>query len=261
MCGNVLKGSYTNICKIMDVMTDSNRLEQVHLNAARIVTGLPIFASLQSLYQETGWETLAERRKNRKLILMYKIINNDTPNYLTELLPKTIGDTSTHNLRNSSNFVIPFTRLFSFQSSFFPTALKLWNDRISELRNSPSLSQFKSRLRGIRTDNKDFLLFGERKNNILLTRLRHRCSCLNADLFHTNIIPNARCSCGADFETAEHFFFECILYNDLRQTLMQYLNANIVPNLDTLTNLCTEEEIMQTILAVLRYIKDTQRFQ
>ena len=30
--------------------TDANRLEQVQLNAARIVTGLPVFASLNSLY-------------------------------------------------------------------------------------------------------------------------------------------------------------------------------------------------------------------
>ena len=42
--------------------TDANRLEQIQLNAARIVTGLPIFASLNSLYFENGWETLAQRR-------------------------------------------------------------------------------------------------------------------------------------------------------------------------------------------------------
>ena len=107
-------------------------------------------------------------------------------------------------------------------------------------------------------------MFCERKINILLTRLRHRGSSLNADLFHANIIPNARCSSGADFETAEHFFFECILYNELRQTLMQSLNPSVVPNLDILTTgstLCTEEENRHTILAVLRYIKDKQRFQ
>ena len=34
--------------------TDANRLEQAQLNAARIVTGLPVFASTNSLYQETG---------------------------------------------------------------------------------------------------------------------------------------------------------------------------------------------------------------
>ena len=33
---------------------DARRLEQVQLNAARIVTGLPIFSSLNSLYYETG---------------------------------------------------------------------------------------------------------------------------------------------------------------------------------------------------------------
>ena len=38
---------------------DANRLEQVQLNAAQIVTGLPVFASLDSLYYETGWKTLS----------------------------------------------------------------------------------------------------------------------------------------------------------------------------------------------------------
>ena len=66
-------------------MTDANRLEQIQLNAARIVTGLPVFASLRSLYYETGWETLANRRKRRKLALMYKIVHDhlcdDAPSY------------------------------------------------------------------------------------------------------------------------------------------------------------------------------------
>ena len=51
------------------LVNDTNRLEQKELNAARIVTGLPIFASLRSLYYETGWENLADRRQ-MKLILM-----------------------------------------------------------------------------------------------------------------------------------------------------------------------------------------------
>ena len=53
---------------------DANRLEQVQLNAARIVRGLPVFASLDSLYYETGWETLSQRRTNKKLTLMFKIV-------------------------------------------------------------------------------------------------------------------------------------------------------------------------------------------
>ena len=50
-------------------VTDANRLEQIQLNAARIVTGLPIFATKESLYYETGWETLAERRKTQTFTL------------------------------------------------------------------------------------------------------------------------------------------------------------------------------------------------
>ena len=62
-------------------ITDSNRLEQVQLTAARIVTGLPTFSSLCSLYSETGWETLEERRRNKKLTLLHNIINNKAPVY------------------------------------------------------------------------------------------------------------------------------------------------------------------------------------
>ena len=41
--------------------------KQVQLNAARVVTGLPVFSSLRSLYLETGWKTLVERRKTKQV--------------------------------------------------------------------------------------------------------------------------------------------------------------------------------------------------
>ena len=66
-------------------INDTNRLEQIQLNAARMVTGLPFFASSRSLYFETGWENLADRRQIRKLTLMYKIVNGDAPSYLIDL--------------------------------------------------------------------------------------------------------------------------------------------------------------------------------
>ena len=60
------------------------KLECLQLEAARIVTGLPIYSSAESLYFETGWSKLEDRRKSRKLNLFYKIENNMAPNiYLT----------------------------------------------------------------------------------------------------------------------------------------------------------------------------------
>ena len=40
---------------------DIEKLEKVQLSAARIVIGLPIFTSRESLYTETGWQTLQNR--------------------------------------------------------------------------------------------------------------------------------------------------------------------------------------------------------
>ena len=45
---------------------DIEKFEKIQLEAARIVTGLTKFASKDSLYFETGWETLANWRETRK---------------------------------------------------------------------------------------------------------------------------------------------------------------------------------------------------
>jgi hypothetical protein len=50
-----------------------NKLDQLQREAARIITGLPIFASSILIYKELGWESLTERRKRRKLQMVYNI--------------------------------------------------------------------------------------------------------------------------------------------------------------------------------------------
>jgi hypothetical protein len=41
---------------------NSDRLEKLQLEAARIVTGLTCYTSLDSIYREAGWEKLSTRR-------------------------------------------------------------------------------------------------------------------------------------------------------------------------------------------------------
>ena len=48
---------------------NSQKLEQLQLKDAIIVTGLPIFTKIEILYKETDWELLSLRRKRRKLKL------------------------------------------------------------------------------------------------------------------------------------------------------------------------------------------------
>ena len=80
-------------CVVWDSCTVANadRLDQLQLEAARIITGLTSYASLHSLYAETGWEKLNTRRKIRKLSLFYDIVKGDTPDYLSDLLPRTVN--------------------------------------------------------------------------------------------------------------------------------------------------------------------------
>ena len=58
-------------CELWDdcCIRDTQILECLQLEAARIVTGLPIHSSAKSLYFETGWSKLEDRRKSRKLDL------------------------------------------------------------------------------------------------------------------------------------------------------------------------------------------------
>ena len=65
------------------------------------------FPSKDSLYFETGWEILANRRKNRKLTIFYKIYSKLCPPYLFNCLPPVTSDVNNYNLRNNQNYVSP----------------------------------------------------------------------------------------------------------------------------------------------------------
>jgi hypothetical protein len=71
---------------------DSEEIEKIQLEAARIVTGLTKFSSLEAIYFETGWETLAERRRQRKLTTFYQMHNKSCPQYISECLPPVATD-------------------------------------------------------------------------------------------------------------------------------------------------------------------------
>ena len=137
-------------CEVWDSCTvaDAGRLEQLQLEAARIVTGLTAYASLSSLYAETGWGKVNVSRKIRKLSLFYNIVKGDTPDYLSDLLPRTVNQANKYNLRNANNFTIPRCRLTLYQNSFFPATIHLlWNNLPQYIRDSPSNCILKSRLK------------------------------------------------------------------------------------------------------------------
>jgi hypothetical protein len=240
-------------------------LENVQLNAARIVTGATARCSTIGLYAETAWQTLTKRREIHRLSLYYKIVNGNAPKYLTDLLPTTVQNRTNYNLRNRQNRDNQLTRLNCLTYSFFPNTTKLWNDLTAIIKSRPSIEAFKSALiKGVPAKN-PLYLFGGRLEACIHARLRIGNSPLKADLFHSlHVIPSPLCPCGSGREeNAEHFFFHCPIYDAHRITLKRELLPFVINNVDYLLFGLQSENHADNILifsAVHNFIRNTKRF-
>lgn len=260
-------------CEVWDNcgVINTERIEKVQLEAARIVTGLTSYASKESLYKETGWDTLKSRREQKKLLLFYNIVQGHCPEYLTDLLPPLVSDNTPYNLRNNNNFRVPLSRLSLYQQSFLPATLNLWNDLDSTIRESPSSDIFKLRLKlKYRRNNNNskppsYYLIGKRYTNLTHARIRNKCSALKFDLFRANIIQEKNCSCGALTENAEHFFLYCPNYDIQRNRLffnLSDLETTICVNTFLFGDNNLNDELNALLFSYVQsYIEETGRFQ
>ena len=80
---------------------DSKSLEDIQIEAARIITGMRYNSSRSKLYDELGWEPLEIRRRNHRLTLFYKIVNGYTPEYLADMLESCKSSHHNYNLRTT----------------------------------------------------------------------------------------------------------------------------------------------------------------
>ena len=96
--------------------TFSNRIESAQFNAALAITGTVRGTSKEKLYQGLGFETMKERRWFRRLCCFYKILNNQAPTYLFNLLSP---PNKHYNTRNYSKIRQIFCRTETFSNSFF----------------------------------------------------------------------------------------------------------------------------------------------
>jgi hypothetical protein len=191
---------------------ESKKLEK--LKAARIVTGLTLLASRESLYLETGWEPLNHRRKLTRLKTLYKVDKQLTPKYLQNIFPSTF---SSYNTRNTLNYSVPKRKLQIYKHSFVPTVINEWKSLPENIKTSESVGSFINKVKTIQNSPPVYFVCGNRRLNILHTRLGHNCI-LNKDLFRCNIINSPLCTCGK-IEDEYHHFFTCPRYKDARNVL------------------------------------------
>ena len=199
------------------------KLEAVHNEAARIITGATKLCSISKLHEDLGWETLQARRSKHKLTILYKILNGIAPEYLQSLVPPRVQDATSRNLRNANDFRNFRTNTNLFYESFFPSTIRAWNELPDDIKTSPSVASFKFRLNRELRKPPNYFNTGTRQGQILHARLRMECSSLNAHLHKKNIVPSSSCSCGS-YESTYHFFFQCPNYSQIRN---RYLPNNL----------------------------------
>ena len=67
----------------------------VQYKAALAITGAIQGTSREKIYKELGLESLKNRRWYKRLCCMFKIMNEEAPKYLTNILPKCQQTTAT----------------------------------------------------------------------------------------------------------------------------------------------------------------------
>ena len=198
---------------------ESQSLERLQLDAIRIFTGLPRYSRTNDLYSESALEPLVERRRQHRLIALYKIIYGYAPAYLQNMFPPMRSDYSIRGHRGVNVFQLPLCRTSIYAQSFVPRTIRDWNCLNVEIRTIPSLISFK---RMIRPPVFPLPMLDEsnRFSSIVFTRLKHDCSTLNEHLYRVNLVPSPLCECRTGSESVFHFFYDCPFYDRPRERLI-----------------------------------------
>ena len=246
-------------------------VEQVQYKAALIVSGCWQGTSRVKLYDELGWESLADRRWGRRMTLYYKILNGQTPSYLFEHIPDNAPNVTLRTFTQKA----PFSRTDRYDNSFFPFCINNWNNLDSSIRCSSSLGNFKTSINDfIRPKSNSFYSIRDKAGIKLLTRIRVTFSDLRDHRFnHKFNCVDPTCRCGLEDETPVHYFLCCPCYNTLRTDYLSKISEivgsdiSILPN-DHLTHLLmygsnvynnVSNELILT--GTIQFIKQSGRFK
>ena len=177
-------------------------IESVQYQVGLIVGGCWQGTNKTTLFKELGWESLSDRRIFRRLSLYYKIKNDDAPQYLFDHL-----------------LASPPSGTLRYRNSFFPYCFNAWQDLDPTLKDSDSLSSFKTTyLKKIRPTKSNVFGIHDRIGLPLLTRSRVNFSDLREHRFnHKFNCPSPLCQCTLDSESTEHFFLRCPQFSSPRQ--------------------------------------------
>ena len=97
---------------------------------------LSLTGSMTGILGQLKWESLKKRRKDNRLILLYKGLKGKAKIPTDDLIPKTRHGRNQHSLA----FQIPSASKDVYMYSFFPQTIRDWNNLPESLISSSELS-------------------------------------------------------------------------------------------------------------------------
>ena len=135
-------------CTVWGNMSEENilRLEKLQKRAARTILNVPVQTPTNPLFTTLGWLPVRTRFIYHKLVMVYKILHKQTPEYLNNLCLRTM-DIYSRNLRSTStnNLIVPRPNTNMFKKSFTYSAAVEWSSLPSMIKCSNSIVTFKEK--------------------------------------------------------------------------------------------------------------------
>lgn len=122
-------------------VTLCDKLQKLQNRAARVITKSSYDVSAHHLLTSLRQDNLAKGRKKLKAILMFKILNGLSPDYLQDLFSIRTTKYNVRNLEMKLNLAKPNTNYL--KKSFSYSAASLWNNLPNNLRTIESVRSFK----------------------------------------------------------------------------------------------------------------------
>ena len=247
------------------------KLESLQYQAGLAVTGMWKGTNRDKVYEQLGWESLHLRRWFRRLTVFYKIMTGLTPKYLYDPVPPP----RTHLYGTScTNDLHPMRcKTQRFQNSFYPDAVKCWNNIGPEIRKLNTLNSFKAKLNGIIKPECKSVFKIHDSHLRYLFQLRAGLSQLKDHKFKHKFsdTPSPTCSCSTGAESTDHFLLSCPLYWTHRERLMETIDpfiSKLNPNVSHLSEILLygskslkDDENKAIMEATIQFIVDTGRLQ
>ena len=122
-----------------------DRVIRFQKRAARLILDKSIDTPSADLFAELRWMAFPERVKYQKAVLMYKTLHGQAPEYLANSFTFN-SDIHQRQLRSSSmpQLYTPRPRTELFRKSFKYSGANIWNSLPIHIRNSDSVTNFKS---------------------------------------------------------------------------------------------------------------------